>query len=70
MRNCQWVAWAFEKGKKDKVIEKSFAMVKRILTLHESFHDLFGHCYLKYNVLNRNEVIMEVRSRLINTALK
>jgi hypothetical protein len=35
MRNRQWVsAWAFEKGKKDKVIKKSFAMVKRILTLH------------------------------------
>jgi hypothetical protein len=50
------------KGKKDKVIEKSFAMVKRILTLQimKAFMICSDNCYLKYNVLNRNEV-MEVR---------
>jgi hypothetical protein len=48
MRNCQWVgAWAFEKGKKDKVIEKSFAMVKRILTLQimKAFMICSDNCY-------------------------
>jgi hypothetical protein len=37
-----WVGASIRKGKKDKVIEKSFAMVKRILTLQLCFHDLFG----------------------------
>jgi hypothetical protein len=55
-----WVGASIRKGKKDKVIEKSFAMVKRILTLQ--IMKAFMICsdnYLKYNVLNRNEVIME-----------
>jgi dipeptidyl-peptidase-3 len=50
MRNCQWVsAWAFEKGKKDKVIKiicdgKTYFNI----TNYES-HDLFGQFYLKYH---------------------
>lgn len=45
MRNRQWVsAWVFEKGKKDKVIEKVVRNGKTYfnITDYEKLHDLFG----------------------------
>jgi dipeptidyl-peptidase-3 len=45
MRNRQWVsAWAFEKGKKDNVIEKLTRNGKTYfnITNYEKLHDLFG----------------------------